>query len=174
MTGTHFGALPGSHSGTILGLDPGERRIGVAMVVPGGTMALPLTVLDAAGDWPAELAELVAEHRVAGIVVGLPISLSGSEGAAAARAREFAAGVGERLGLPVHLVDERLSTVAAGRALAEAGARGRRAGRKSGAVDRSAAAVILQAWLDSKAGGAGTRTGPGPGGDPGPNEEPAS
>ena len=165
MTATHFGALPG----TILGLDPGERRIGVAMAVPGGGMALPLTVLDATGDWAAALAELVA-----GIVVGLPISLSGSEGAAAARAREFAAGVGERLGLPVHLVDERLSTVAAGRALAEAGARGRRAGRKSGAVDRSAAAVILQAWLDSKAGGAGTRTGPGPGGDPGPNEEPAS
>ena len=144
----------GSNSGTILGLDPGERRIGVAMAVPGGSMALPLTVLDATGDWAAALAELVAEHRVAGIVVGLPVSLSGSEGAAAARAREFAAGVGERLGLPVHLVDERLSTVAAGRALAEAGARGRRA-RK--AVDRSAAAVILQTWLDTQL---GTQTGP--------------
>ena len=140
--------------GAILGLDPGERRIGVAMAVPGGSMALPLTVLDATGDWAAALAELVAEHRVAGIVVGLPVSLSGSEGAAAARAREFAAGVGERLGLPVHLVDERLSTVAAGRALAEAGARGRRSRR---VVDRSAAAVILQTWLDSHA-----------------NEEPAS
>ena len=150
MTGTHFVGLPG----TILGLDPGERRIGVAMVVPGGTMALPLTVLDAAGDWPAALAALVAEHRVARIVVGLPVSLSGSEGAAAARAREFAAAVEERLGLPVHLVDERLSTVAAGRALAEAGARGRRSRR---VVDRSAAAVILQTWLDSHA-----------------NEEPAS
>ncbi|HMC79242.1 MAG TPA: Holliday junction resolvase RuvX [Acidimicrobiia bacterium] len=170
MTATHFGALPG----TILGLDPGERRIGVAMAVPGGSMALPLTVLDATGDWASALAELVAEHRVAGIVVGLPISLSGSEGAAAARAREFAAGVGQRLGLPVHLVDERLSTVAAGRALAQAGARGRRAGRKSGAVDRSAAAVILQAWLDSQAGGAGTSTGPGRGCAPDSNEEPAS
>ena len=165
-------------SGSILGLDPGERRIGVAMAVPGGTMALPLTVLDATGDWPAALAELVAEHRVAGIVVGLPVSLSGSEGAAAARAREFAAGIGERLGLPVHLVDERLSTVAAGRALAEA--RGRRAARTArtartrGAVDRSAAAVILQAWLDSQAGGAGTRTGPGSGWAPDSNEEPAS
>ena len=83
MTGTHFVGLPG----TILGLDPGERRIGVAMVVPGGTMALPLTVLDAAAGWPAALAALVAEHRVARIVVGLPVSLSGSEGAAAARAR---------------------------------------------------------------------------------------
>jgi putative Holliday junction resolvase len=114
-------------------------------------MALPLTVLDATGDWQAALAELVADHGVAGIVVGLPVSLSGSEGAAAARAREFAAAVGERLGLPVHLVDERLSTVAAGRALAEAGVRGRRA-RDKGAVDRSAAAVILQAWLDSRGG----------------------
>jgi putative Holliday junction resolvase len=138
-------------AGSILGLDPGERRIGVAMAVPGGSMALPLAVLDATGDWQAALAELVAEHGVAGIVVGLPVSLSGSEGAAAGRAREFAAAVAERLGLPVHLVDERLSTVAAGRALAEAGARGRRA---KGAVDRSAAAVILQTWLDSRAGSA--------------------
>ena len=147
-------------AGSILGLDPGERRIGVAMAVPGRSMALPLTVLDATGDWQLPLAELVAEHRVAAIVVGLPVSLSGSEGVAAARAREFAAAVGERLGLPVHLVDERLSTVAAGRALAEAGVRGRR-GRATGAVDRSAAAVILQAWLDSQAGGhRGPRTGP--------------
>jgi putative Holliday junction resolvase len=138
-------------AGSILGLDPGERRIGVAMAVPGGSMALPLAVLDATGDWQAALAELVAEHGVAGIVVGLPVSLSGSEGAAAGRAREFAAAVAERLGLPVHLVDERLSTVAAERALAEAGARGRRA---KGAVDRSAAAVILQTWLDSRAGSA--------------------
>jgi putative Holliday junction resolvase len=141
--------VTGTTLGTILGLDPGERRIGVAMAVPGASLALPLTVLDATGDWQAALAGLVAEHGAAGIVVGLPVSLSGAEGAAAARAREFAAAVGERLGLPVHLVDERLSTVAAGRALAEAGARGR---RSKGAVDRSAAAVILQAWLDSKAG----------------------
>lgn len=142
-------------AGGILGLDPGERRIGVAMAVPGGSVALPLTVLDATGDWGAALAELVAEHGVAAVVVGLPVSLSGSEGPAAARAREFAAAVGQRLGLPVHLVDERLSSVAAGRALAEAGARARRGGRTSrtrGAVDRSAAAVILQAWLDSHAG----------------------
>lgn len=142
-------------AGGILGLDPGERRIGVAMAVPGGSVALPLTVLDATGDWGAALAELVAEHGVAAVVVGLPVSLSGSEGPAAARAREFAAAVGQRLGLPVHLVDERLSSVAAGRALAEAGARARRGARTSrtrGAVDRSAAAVILQAWLDSHAG----------------------
>jgi hypothetical protein len=64
--------------------------------------------------------------------------------------------------------------VAAGRALAEAGARGRRAGRKSGAVDRSAAAVILQAWLDSHPGGAGTPAGPGPGRAPDADGEPAS
>ncbi|MEA2500507.1 MAG: putative pre6S rRNA nuclease [Actinomycetota bacterium] len=154
--------MTGTTVGTILGLDPGERRIGVAMAVPGASLALPLTVLDATGDWQVALAGLVAEHGVAGIVVGLPVSLSGSEGAAAARAREFAAAVGERLGLPVHLVDERLSTVAAGRALAEAGVRGRRA---RGTVDRSAAAVILQAWLDSQA---GSRSGPAS------DEEPAS
>jgi len=154
-------------AGSILGLDPGERRIGVAMAVPGASLALPLTVLDATRDWQAALAELVAEHGVAGIVVGLPVSLSGSEGAAAGRAREFAAVVGERLGVPVHLVDERLSSVAAGRALAEAGVRGRRAKR---AVDRSAAAVILQAWLDSQA-GSGSAS---PSSAPPCDEEPAS
>jgi putative Holliday junction resolvase len=147
--------MSAAQSGTILGLDPGERRIGVAMAVPGASMALPLTVVDRTGDWPAQLAALVAEHNVAGIVVGLPISLSGAEGAAAARSREFAAEVTERLGLPVHLVDERLSTVAAGRALAEAGTRGK---RRRQVVDRSAAAIILQAWLDAQPRILGTET----------------
>jgi putative Holliday junction resolvase len=118
-------------------------------------MALPLTVVNRSGDWPAALAGLVAEHKVVRIVVGLPVSLSGSEGAAAARSREFAAEVTERFGLPVDLVDERLSTVAAGRALAEAGTRGK---RRKGVVDRSAAAIILQAWLDAQAASLGNET----------------
>jgi len=131
--------------GAILGLDPGERRIGVAVAVRGGSMALPLTVIERAEGWLDALAALLAEHGATEVVVGLPVSLKGTEGAAAARARQLAAEVATRLGVPVHLVDERLSTVAAGRTLAEGGARSR---RRKALVDRSAAAVILQTYLD--------------------------
>lgn len=135
--------------GAILGLDPGQRRIGVALAVAGASLALPLTVLVRDGDWLETVAALVREHGVTDVVVGLPISLKGAEGPAAASARNFAGQVGERLGMRVHLVDERLSTVAAGRALAEAGTRGRRVRRT---VDSSAAAIILQAYLDGQPG----------------------
>jgi putative Holliday junction resolvase len=132
-------------AGAVLGLDPGERRIGVALAVAGSGLAVPLATVARAGDWAGELRELAAAHRVSTLVVGLPVSLDGSEGPAAAAARGFARLAGERLGLPVEFMDERLSTVSAGRSLAEAGASGR---RRRASVDRSAAAVILQAWLD--------------------------
>jgi len=131
--------------GAVLGLDPGERRVGVALAVAGAEVALPLATLERTGDWLDRLADLAREHAATAVVVGLPVSLSGAEGTAAERARAFADEVASRLGVPVHLVDERLSTVAAGRALTAAGTRGRRA---AGAIDAAAAAVILQAWLD--------------------------
>ena len=134
--------------GSVLGLDPGERRVGVALAVAGAGVALPLATLERTAAWLDRLADLAREHGATAAVVGLPVSLSGAEGPAAERARTFAAEVGSRLGLPVHLVDERLSTVAAGRALAAGGTRGRRAART---IDASAAAVILQAWLDRSA-----------------------
>ena len=140
-------------AGAVLGLDPGERRIGVALATAGSSLALPLTVLERSSDWLGALRALVAEHSVAEVVVGLPVSLDGSERAAAVGARAFAASVGEGLALPVHLVDERLTTAVAGRARAAAGAGSRRART---VVDRSAAAVILQGWLDA-------RPSPGPG-----------
>ena len=134
--------------GSVLGLDPGERRVGVALAVVGAGVALPLATLQRTDGWLDRLADLAREHGATAVVVGLPVSLSGAEGPAAERARALAGEVASRLGLPVHLVDERLSTVAAGRALAAGGARGRRA---AGAIDASAAAVILQAWLDGMA-----------------------
>src|SRR2546428_9166160 len=88
-------------------------------------MALPLTVSERGEGWLDALVALLAEHRASEVVVGLPVSLRGTEGAAAARARELAAEVGTRLGVPVHLVDERLSTVAAGPGPAEGRAPGR-------------------------------------------------
>lgn len=133
--------------GALLGLDPGERRIGVALAPAGASLALPLTVLERSGPWQDMLAALAGEHGVAEVVVGLPLSLDGMERTAAAGAREFAREVQERLGLPVHLVDERLSTAAAGRALTATGARSR---KQRTMVDRSAAAVILQGHLDAQ------------------------
>jgi putative Holliday junction resolvase len=134
-------------SGRVLGLDYGTRRIGVALSDPLRLTAGPLTVLDAAGDVASELRLLVAEHDVSLIVVGLPVGLDGTEGKAAAAARDFAGRVGATLGVPVELYDERFSSVTAERTLIEAGMRRE---RRKGTRDRVAAAVFLQAYLDGR------------------------
>lgn len=154
----------GAAAGALLGLDPGERRIGVALAVAGSALAMPLTVLERAEGWLDQLAGLASAHGAAAVVVGLPLSLRGTEGASAEQARALACEVGERLAIPVHLVDERLSTLAADRALAVTGAGGRQRRRD---VDRSAAAVILQGYLDGVPGaspgfGAGAQRVPDP------------
>lgn len=134
--------------GVRLGIDPGEARIGVAYADPYGILASPLdTVPRGEGDLAA-LARLVAEHDADLVYVGLPRSLRGGEGPSAARVREFAAGLAERLApVPVHLVDERLSTVTAEGVLREQGRKGR---RRRAVVDQAAAVVILQAALDTE------------------------
>ncbi|HYT30219.1 MAG TPA: Holliday junction resolvase RuvX, partial [Actinomycetota bacterium] len=91
------------------------------------------------------IAALVAEHAVTELVVGHPLSLSGRKGEAAAHAERFADTLRIMLGLPVHIQDERLSTVEAERSLRAAGVSGR---ARREVVDRAAAGVILQAWLD--------------------------
>ena len=131
----------------ILGLDPGSRRIGVALSDPTGTIATPLTVLDAdAPDLARRLRELVAEHAVERIVVGRPTGLSGAPTAATESADRFAEFVAEATGLRVDRVDERFTTVIAERAMLEGDAsrRKRRARR-----DQVAAAVLLQGYLDA-------------------------
>jgi putative Holliday junction resolvase len=136
----------------ILGLDPGEVRIGVALSDPLGIIAQPHAVLDRRhGKVTEELRQIVNEHDVGLIVVGLPIGLSGGEGPAAARARELGVQVAENLGVSVEYYDERFTTVQAEAALLESGMRrdGRRARR-----DMVAAALMLQAYLDRP--GAGT------------------
>ena len=131
----------------VLALDPGSRRIGVALSDPLRIAAHPFAVLDAGDDdLMGQIRDLAAEQEVAEIVVGLPIGLRGGEGPAAEAAREFAARVAEATGLPVVLQDERFSTVTAERVLLEAGVR--RDKRKQ-ARDRVAAAVFLQAYLDA-------------------------
>ena len=133
--------------GRVLGLDLGDARIGVAISDDARRLAVPLgTVRTGTPADVKAIAEVVREHDVTLIVVGHPLLLSGEAGERAHHAERFADALRGLLPVPVTLHDERLSTVQAERALREAGARGR---DRRGAVDRSAATVILQAWLDT-------------------------
>ena len=137
----------GAANGRVLGLDLGDVRIGVAISDPERRMAVPLGTVRA-GRPPGELkaiADLVAENDVVLVVVGHPLSLSGEAGPRARHTQELAAALTSVLPVPVVLHDERLSTVQAERALRSAGAGGRDVRRLA---DRSAATVILQAWLE--------------------------
>jgi putative Holliday junction resolvase len=132
----------------VVGLDLGGRRIGVAVSDAAGTVATPHSVLERDGD-PARdhaaVAALVAELGAARVVVGLPLSLDGTEGPAAAAVRDEVVQLAAALPVPVDVHDERLSTVTAERALRAQKVRPRDRRR---AVDQVAAAVILQSWLD--------------------------
>lgn len=133
-------------AGRVLALDPGTRRVGVAVSDPLGISAQPHGVLDAlAPDFMDQVVRLGVELGVERIVVGLPVSLNGTEGPAAAAARGFAAEVARATGLPVDLLDERFTTVSAERVLVQAGLSGR---RRRAVRDRVAAAVLLQSYLD--------------------------
>jgi putative holliday junction resolvase len=136
-------------------LDLGTRRIGVAVSDSGGIMATPYSTIERSGDRAADLAKvaaIVAEVGAGVVVVGLPLSMDGSEGTAARAALDEAEALRQVLDVPVECQDERLTSVTANRSLTEAGVTGRRRrkARAAGAVDQAAAAVLLQAWLDTK------------------------
>lgn len=131
--------------GWIVGLDPGSKRIGVAVADATTRVATPLTVWDAKA-WPDRLAELCAEREVELIIVGLPVSLSGIEGPAAVRAREFASEVESTTEAEVELFDERFTSAIAETALIESGAKRR---TRKEVRDKLAAAVMLQSYLNS-------------------------
>lgn len=131
--------------GVRLGVDPGDARIGVARSDPSGVLATPVeTVRRGSGDL-RRIQQLAKAEEAFEVVMGLPRSLSGSEGPAAAKTRLFAIRLARRLApIPVRLVDERLTTVSA-----EAMLRDQRKGAKRRAVvDQVAAVVILQQALD--------------------------
>ncbi len=136
--------------GRTLGLDVGERRIGVALSDPTGTIASPLTVMPAAPRTclGGELERICREREVERIVVGLPVCLDGTEGSAARQAREFARWVADVTGRPVELWDERLTTAEAERAMI---AGGMRRDRRREAIDKVAAQILLQCYLDRHA-----------------------
>jgi putative Holliday junction resolvase len=130
--------------GRVLGLDHGSRRVGVAV---SDALRLTARALEVVPRHLAisRVAELVDELAINRIVVGLPTSLSGDEGAAASAARGFAADIAAATGLDVVLIDERYSTVTAEKTMLAAGSK-RRARRQS--LDKVAAAIILQSFLD--------------------------
>jgi putative holliday junction resolvase len=137
--------------GRLVGVDLGARRIGLAVSDPSGTLATPLAVLDRTGDSAADRRAILTTARDAGasrIVVGLPVGLSGSPGAAArAVLAEVEALRAEAEGsMDVVTHDERLTTVIAEQQLRDAGVRGRSARAR---VDSAAATVILQSYLDA-------------------------
>lgn len=133
----------------VVGVDPGTRRVGVAVSDSGGRVATPHTVVVRFGDDTTDRARLVAVINDLGpeqVVVGLPLSLDGSIGPAAQWVMEEAEALRPLLEVPLELHDERLSTVTALRAPVLGG--DRRARRKP--VDGQAAAVMLQSWLDGR------------------------
>ena len=144
--------------GRRLGVDVGTVRVGVALSDATGMLASPLETLRRAKDGSDldRLAGLVVTHEVVEVVVGLPRHLSGASGASARDASTYAAALTSRIGdVPVHLVDERLSTVTAASHLRAGGIDSR---RQRAVIDQAAAVVILQAYLDSRPRSAGNPT----------------
>jgi putative Holliday junction resolvase len=135
----------------VLGIDPGGTRIGLALTDPLGIVARPLEVLSSAGARAdvARIVDLVREHAVERVVIGLPLLMTGEEGTGAAAARRLAGRLRARLPeVAVELWDERLTTVEAERTLIAADV-GRRKRRR--VVDGVAAVLILQSYLDAHA-----------------------
>ncbi len=130
----------------ILAVDWGERRIGLAVSDPTGTIAtgLETLVVKRAAEGPVRVAQLATELEAVAIVVGLPLRLSGERGAAAEAAERFADAIREASGLPVHTWDERLTSALATRRMLE---RGERPGARKGRVDQGAAVALLESWL---------------------------
>jgi len=130
----------------IIGLDLGEKRIGVAAADDRTQVAVPVTTIDADGDPIAAIARLVEEQNADELVIGMPLSMTGAIGPQAQLTMEVVEVLRKRMTLPVHTWDERLTTAQASRSTPRRG----RAAEKKGARDAIAAAILLQAFLDSR------------------------
>lgn len=136
--------------GRILGIDMGERRIGVAISAPGGLLAVPLRIIECQGDEidARAITEIAREEGVDTLVVGHPRSLDGTIGPQARRVEAFARRLAETSELPLELWDERLSSKQAERPPPHSGRRRKRGPRKRRAPrDDAAAAIILESYL---------------------------
>lgn len=141
-------ALPGQQRPRILGLDVGSKTIGIAISDPLGITAQGLETIRRQNkrlDFE-KLAQVIRQYEVAQIVVGYPLRMSGMEGVQAEKMQHFAEALRKKFGIPVHLWDERLSSAEANRVLRESEMSIKRRGET---VDRLAAVLILQGWMDS-------------------------
>lgn len=138
-------------TGRVVGVDLGTKRVGVAVSDPGGVLASPYEVLERTGDLDRDrqrLKAIVDEVEAVLVVVGLPLSMAGTIGRAATAALDEADKLGQVLApVPVETFDERLTTVSADRSMMQ---RKMNAQARRKVVDKVAAAVMLQAWLDSR------------------------
>lgn len=136
--------------GRILGLDVGSRRIGMAVSDPLGITAQGIDTLQRRNKRTdfAELGRIIHRYEVQEIVVGLPLRMSGMEGAQSEKIQAFAEELRQRFGLPVHLWDERLTSVEANRLLRQTELS---IEKRAKAVDRMAAVLILQSWMEAHA-----------------------
>ncbi len=132
-----------------LGLDIGDKRIGVALSDPGGILASPLTIINRKDDSldVKAITDIVDQHQVRQIVVGLPRSMDGSIGKQAEKTKTFIQRLSGHTDVPIEFRDERLTTVSAKRLKREAGTRKT---RKKARYDAMAAAIILQGYLDER------------------------
>jgi putative Holliday junction resolvase len=137
-------------TGRILGLDVGERRVGVAVSDTAGWLARPLTIITRRSKREdfAAIARLVEEQAATGVVVGNPLNMDGSIGRQARRVARYVSALERVLAVPVTMWDERLSSEEAGELLRAAASRRR---RRQKHLDDAAAAVILQEYLDAQA-----------------------
>ncbi|HEY55651.1 MAG TPA: Holliday junction resolvase RuvX [Dehalococcoidia bacterium] len=132
-----------------LGLDIGDRRIGVALSDPEGILASPLAVINRRNESLdiEAITEIIRQHQVGQVVVGLPLSMDGSLGQQAEKVKDFTRKLGEHTQVPLEYRDERLTTVMAEHLKRAAG--GKKKGEKT-RYDAQAAAIILQGYLDEK------------------------
>ena len=136
---------------SVLGIDLGKKRIGLAISDESERIALPAGIIESRGRVKdlAAIRSLVAERGVTQVVVGLPLHMNGRAGPEAAAARSFATALAGELGLPVETLDERWSSVEAERTLRETGQSGRK--RRAGAADTLAATLLLRTFLERRA-----------------------
>jgi putative Holliday junction resolvase len=133
--------------GTVIGIDYGTRRIGVAASDPARVTAFPVAVVDVDDDMWERLVEVVRDREATLVVVGLPVGLSGAEGASALAARTLGEELGRRTGLPIEYADERFTTRSAEQLLVASNVKRR---KRRTVVDSMAASVMLQSYLDTR------------------------
>lgn len=135
-------------TGRVVGVDLGDRRIGIALSNPDRTLASPLEVLVRSKSLYGDIGRIIDEWEANMVVVGLPLSLDGSTGPAARKALAEVEKLAATLQVPVETYDERLTTISAERLMTDAGLDSR---NQRKVVDKIAAAILLQAWLDRQA-----------------------